>query len=54
MIRTYPLGTTGPRRPESLREILRRIERELAADPQRAARRRSLLVARPTSAFAAP
>jgi hypothetical protein len=51
MFRTYPLGTTGPRRPESLRDIIRRVERELAADPERVARRRALLASRPHSLF---
>ena len=50
MIRTWKLGTTGPRRPESLRDILRRIEQELAADPRRA-RRGHPLTARPAGAF---
>lgn len=51
MFRTYPLGTTGARRPESLREIIRRIERDLAADPERVARRRAVLAGRPNPLF---
>lgn len=51
MIRTYKLGTTGHRRPESLRDIFRRIERELAGDALRANRRGAIVTARPRSAF---
>ena len=45
MIRTYKLGMTGPRRPESLRAILRRLEREIAVDATRLDRRSTGLTA---------
>jgi hypothetical protein len=51
MLRTYPIGTTAPRRPESLRDIVRRIERELAADPERVARRRTMVAMTRRGAF---
>ena len=45
MIRTYKLGMTGSRRPESLREILRRLEREIASDATRLDRRTTVRTA---------
>ena len=51
MLRTYPIGITGPRRPESLRAILRRIERDLATDPARIARQNAILLPQRRTAF---
>jgi hypothetical protein len=50
MFRTYPLHSTAARRPESLRDIVRRLEQELSTDDQRAARRRVQLAVRPRPA----
>jgi hypothetical protein len=48
MIRTYPLHPTQ-RRPESLRQIFRRLEREIAEQPPRP--RRSQELERPRAGF---
>lgn len=54
MFRTYPICTADHkhRTGESLREILRRVEQEIATDPARAARRRPLVAVQHRSAFA--
>jgi hypothetical protein len=54
MFRTYPICTADHkhRNGESLREILRRVEQEIAAEPARAARRRPVLAGSHRGAFA--
>jgi len=50
MLRTYPLHPITTRRPESLRDIFRRLEREIATQP--AGRRRHQLAVQPRTGFA--
>lgn len=49
MFRTYPLHTETRQRPESLRQIFRRLEREIT--DEQPSRRRIEQTARPRSGF---